>query len=134
MKRFFWPFLLLGFLLIVPACTKPYNEKLDELQERLDKLQKLCDEINENIAGIRGLVEAIEAQDMITGLTELKSGSTVTGYKINFVKHEPVTITNGENGLVPIVSSREYAVTATTTGLSSTATKTGNGCRPPTEA
>ena len=111
MKRFFWPFLLLGFLLITPSCTKPYNEKLDELQERLDKLQKLCDEINENIAGIRSLVEAIEAQDMITGLTELRSGSTVTGYKINFVKHDPVTIYNGSDGKKPLVASKQDPAT-----------------------
>ena len=111
MKRFLCPLLLLSFLLIAPGCTGPYNEKLDELEERVNKLQKLCDEINENIAGIQALVEAIEAQDMITGLTELKSGSTVTGYKINFVKHDPVTIYNGSDGKKPLVASKQDPAT-----------------------
>ena len=107
MKRFFWPLLLVGFLLLSPGCTKPYNEKLDELQERLDKLQKLCDELNENISAIQALVRTLESHDMITGLTEIRSGNTVTGYKINFVKHDPVTIYNGSDGKKPLVASKQ---------------------------
>ena len=107
MKRFFWPLLLVGFLLLSPGCTAPYDEKLDALQERLDKLQKLCDELNENISAIQTLVRTLESHDMITGLTEIKSGNTVTGYKINFVKHDPVTIYNGSDGKKPLVASKQ---------------------------
>ena len=106
MKRFINAMLLVGVLLTT-GCANQYYEKLDELQERVDELQLFCDNLNKDLTTLRTLVSVLEKQDMITGITELRSGSTVTGYRINFVEHDPVTITNGSDGKKPLVASRQ---------------------------
>lgn len=110
MKKLIWSILFLVAILLPPGCYDEINRKLDELEGRVDDLTLLCEKLNRDLATVQTLVEVIQSQDMITGVTEIRSGTTTLGYKINFVKHESVTITNGENGLIPIVSSREYAV------------------------
>ena len=110
MKKLIGSILILVTMLLTAGCNQDIFDKLDELEGRVDDLTLLCDRLNRDLAAVQALVEVIESQDMITGMTEIRSGTTVTGYRINFVKHEPVTIYNGADGKIPIVSSREYAV------------------------
>ena len=98
--------MLLGAVLLVTGCADPYYEKLEELEDRVADLQVLCDQINSDLSSLQRLVSAIENKDMITGVTELSSGSTVTGYRINFVQHAAVTISNGQDGKKPLVASQ----------------------------
>lgn len=106
MKRLFASALLGVLLLLTTGCNEIYYQKIDELQGRVDDLNLLCDQINSSLASLRELVTVIESQDMVTGITEIRSGSTVTGYRINFVQHESITITNGQDGKKPLVSSQ----------------------------
>ena len=106
MKRFISAMLLAGALLAT-GCAQQYYEKLDELEGRVEELQRICDQLNSDLSALRSLVTALEKQDMVTGITELRSGSTVTGYRINFVEHDPVTIYNGSDGKKPLVASRQ---------------------------
>ncbi|MBR5101307.1 MAG: hypothetical protein IKX34_08440 [Bacteroidales bacterium] len=106
MKHFISAMLLAGALLTT-GCVQQYYEKLDELEERVEELQQFCDKLNNDLTALRSLVTALENQDMVTGITELRSGSTVTGYRINFVEHDPVTIYNGKDGKTPLVASRQ---------------------------
>ena len=107
MKRFLRSILAAGAALLITGCAEPYYQKIEELQERVETLQDLCDKINQDLVALQTLVKAIESKDMITGVTEMKSGSVVTGYRINFVQHESITITNGQDGGYPLVSSRQ---------------------------
>lgn len=104
MKRFFST-MLLAAAFLTAGCTDAYYETLEGLEDRVAELQQLCDRINSELNALQGLVTAIEQQDMITGITEIRSGST-PGYRINFVQHEAVTILNGQDGKRPLVSSR----------------------------
>ncbi|MBR1539481.1 MAG: hypothetical protein IJ636_08260, partial [Bacteroidales bacterium] len=99
--------LFLVTALLSAGCYDEQLKKLDDLEDRVDELTLLCSKLNQDLEALQSLVRVIESQDMITGITEIRSGTTVTGYRINFVKHDPVTIINGSNGQVPIVSSRE---------------------------
>ncbi len=107
MKRILTAFGILVLLLFAAGCEDPYADKLDEIQNRIYDLEDAIDKLNSNLASLQALVKVIQNRDMITGITEIKSGNTVTGYKINFVKHESITITNGQDGLKPLVSSRQ---------------------------
>ena len=107
MKRLFGLLLLMVTFLTSTGCTEDILKKLDDLDARIDELNRLCDQLNSDIASLRSLVETIQSQDMITGITEIRDANgSLTGYKINFVSHEPVTITNGRDGTVPMISSR----------------------------
>lgn len=107
MKKIIWSVLFLVTTLLSTGCYNDIIDKLDELEGRVDDLIVLCNKLNSDLKTLQDLVEVIDSQDMITGITEIRSGTDITGYRINFVKHEPVTITNGKNGLIPIVTSRE---------------------------
>ena len=88
------------------GCISEYFQRIDELQERIDALNQSCDRINKNLASIQDLVTAIQTKDMVTGITEIIEDGVKTGYKINFVSHEPVTILNGKDGDKPLISSK----------------------------
>ena len=99
--------MLLAATLLATGCVNQYYEKVDELQERVEELQRICDKLNSDLSALRSLVTALENQDMVTGITELRVGSSVVGYRINFVEHDPVTIQNGEDGKKPLIASRQ---------------------------
>lgn len=107
MRKFLLTLLVLGAGLLSTACHDEIIQRIDELEDRVDDLTLLCNKINENLSTLRNIVEVIQRQDMITGFTEIRSGNTVTGYRINFVQHEPITIYNGSDGKKPLISSRQ---------------------------
>ena len=90
MKNKFLSLLLLGGLLLTAGCHDALYEKLDELEGRTDAIKLYCDQLNATLVNLQNLVQAVQQQDMITGITEIRSGNTVTGYRINFVKHDPI--------------------------------------------
>ena len=107
MRKFLLSLLVLAAGLLSAGCHDEIIHRIDELEDRVDDLTLLCNRLNENLSTLRNVVEVIQRQDMITGITEIRSGSTVTGYRINFVQHEPITISNGSDGKKPLVSSRQ---------------------------
>lgn len=107
MKKFLCSLLVVAAGLLSTACHDEIIQKLDELENRTDELQLMCNQLNENLGVLQNLVEVIQRQDMITGITEIRSGNTVTGYRVNFVQHDPITIYNGSDGKKPLVASRQ---------------------------
>lgn len=107
MKNFLCSLLVVAAGLLSTACHDEIIQKLDELENRTDELQLMCNQLNENLGVLQNLVEVIQRQDMITGITEIRSGNTVTGYRVNFVQHDPITIYNGSDGKKPLVASRQ---------------------------
>ena len=106
-KQFLSMLLLMAALLFPTGCHEAYLEKLDELEGRADALMLYCSQLNDNLVALQRIVQTIQSQDMITGITEIRDDdNTITGYRINFVKHDPITITNGADGKKPLVSSR----------------------------
>ena len=107
MKQFLCSLLVVAAGLLSTACHDEIIQKLDELENRADELLLMCNQLNENLSTLQNLVEVIQRQDMITGITEIRSGNTVTGYRVNFVQHDPITIYNGSDGKKPLVASRQ---------------------------
>ena len=107
MRKFLLSLCVLAAGLLSAGCHDEIIQKIDELEDRVDDLSLLCNRINENLSTLKNLVEVIQRQDMITGITEIRSGSTVTGYRLNFVQHEAITISNGSDGKKPLISSRQ---------------------------
>ncbi len=107
MKRNLTLLLLSAALLLTQGCQQPYFDQLEELAVRAEALSGLCEQLNRDVVSLQLLVTSLDSKDMITGVTELKDGSTVKGYKINFVKNPSITISNGSNGLTPLIGSKK---------------------------
>ena len=93
--------------LLLQSCHDEYQERIDSLNERLDALEEACATINVNIVSLQVLANAINQNDLITGVTEVLSGGKVVGYKINFAENQPITIYDGISGSIPYIGLRQ---------------------------
>lgn len=126
MKKFKHFALLLLAAVVVFGCSKYDDTELrndvSDLQSRVAKLEEWCKTTNSQISALQGLVEALQANDYVTGVTPIMEGSKEVGYTITFTKSKPITIlhgkdgangTNGEdgkdgqNGITPIIGAQK---------------------------
>lgn len=107
MKRILTILLLATGLLLPQGCQKAYFEQLEELTERANALSVLCEQLNRDVVSLQLIVTNLYNKDMITGVTELKEGNVVKGYRINFVNSSSITINNGSNGQTPLIGSKK---------------------------
>ena len=73
-------------------------DKLQEHEERIGRLEKLCNELNSNISALEGIVEALQANDYVTGIYPLTEEGVDLGYKITFSKSGNINIYHGKAG------------------------------------
>ena len=93
--------------LLAGSCHSEYFERIEELKSRADALEQECTAINANIISLQALAKVINSNDLITGVTEIKSDGSVVGYKINFAKTQSITIYDGVNGSIPYIGLRQ---------------------------
>ena len=86
-----------GTKLVIPLGEGVWDA-LEGLEERIAKLEELCKEMNTNISALQTIVSALQSNDCITAVVPIEKGGEVIGYTITFVKHDPITIYNGEDG------------------------------------
>jgi len=91
--------------LINQSCHDTYLKQIDDLKTRVAALDEACVQINSNIRAVNAMVMAIEANDMITGVSEVVSQGKVIGYTINFLKSESITIYDGISGSIPYLGT-----------------------------
>lgn len=97
-----WCFALLAgcSLCTLPSCSEDddLKERIDQVEQRLDALEEWCTTVNTDLASLKSLVAALEANDYVTGVEKLENG-----YSISFSKSETITIHDGANGQTPVV-------------------------------
>ena len=74
------------------------NNRVDNLEERVLTLEELCQQMNTNISSLQSLVNALQQNDYVTGVTPITKNDEIIGYTISFTKSAPITIFHGENG------------------------------------
>lgn len=98
-------------LLIVPfcicllmACEEPfdYQPQITDLQQQIDSLKTVCSSMNENIASLQTIVQALQNNDYVTSVTPIKEGDTTIGYTLSFSKSDPISIYHGHNPQIGI--------------------------------
>ena len=95
-------FLIVTTLLLITSCSKEYddaelNGRVDNLENRVSKLEESCLRLNTNIASLQTIVNAIQNNDYVTGVTPISESGSTIGYTITFVKAEPITIYHGRD-------------------------------------
>ena len=93
MKKFL--LLLCAFALL--SCTDVINQ-LNDIEERLTNLETICKDLNEDISSISSIIEVMQENDYVTGVSKIIKDGKEIGYTISFNKNEDITIYNGIDG------------------------------------
>ena len=94
-------FLYIAITLGLLSCNHKdslWQEVVEDLDVRVETLEMLCAEMNTNIIAMQTIVDAVESNDFITSIVEIKKDGKVVGYTITFGKHDPITIYHGQDG------------------------------------
>lgn len=96
-------FTLAAVMLAVVVSSCQYDdtkvwERFDDHESRIEHLEELCREMNTNISALQSIVEALQNNDYVTGVTPVTEGGETIGYVITFCKSGAVTIYHGEDG------------------------------------
>lgn len=88
---------------ILSGCGDDYDDsaltgRVEDLENRVAKLEELCKQMNTNISSLQVLVNALQDNDYITGVTPITKDGETIGYTISFAKSAPITIYHGEDG------------------------------------
>jgi hypothetical protein len=110
-------FILLAAVALLTSCHKDILNDIDglkgdvaDLQTRVEALETLCKQMNTNIGALQTIVAALQQNDHITAITEIKEGDAVIGYTISFQKNGAITIYNGakgEDAAVPAIGVKQ---------------------------
>ena len=96
-------FLLAGMtaiLLTTPTSCTDYQDEIDALDVRVTYLESLVDIVNSDLASLKTIADALKNADYITNITQNAAGDWV----INFYKHGPIVIHNGQDATMPNIS------------------------------
>ena len=63
-----------------------------------EELRALCNQMNTNITSLQTIVAALQNNDYVTAIVEVRENGVVIGYTITFSKSGPVTIYHGKDG------------------------------------
>ena len=74
------------------------QKQVDELNDRVISLETLCAQMNTNISSMQAILNVVQQQDYITGITPMEENAVIIGYIITFAKNKSITIYNGKNG------------------------------------
>ena len=95
MKKIF--FAIAAAAMMFVGCTKELTQRVDQLETGLSSLQakvaELEKSLNSEVAGIKTILDALNAKVYVTSVTE-----TANGYEILFTDGKKATITNGKDG------------------------------------
>ena len=68
------------------------KETLQDHEDRISALETLCAQLNTNVASLQAIIEALDADDYVTGVAPVTEGNKTIGYVLTFKKGGSVTI------------------------------------------
>lgn len=83
------------------SCTDVITElenKVDAIDERVAALEELTAQMNTDIYSLKTVVTALQNNDFVKSITEVKESNKVIGYKLTFSKSGAITIYHGKDG------------------------------------
>jgi hypothetical protein len=98
--------LLAAAPLVVSSCVD-LSDKILALLNRVTEAESLVNITNININALYTTIKAIEQNDHITGIDEIKENGIVVGYVISFTSGYYVNIYNGQDGTTPIIGIQQ---------------------------
>ncbi len=71
---------------------------LENAEDRLDALEEWQMTAEQRLAAVEAFTAALEGTDYVLGVEEIKDGTTVVGYQIEFKEYGTITVYNGTDG------------------------------------
>ncbi len=102
-KTLFVVFVLLAGLVSCRYDDSEIWEKVKENEARIAALEEQCRGLNQDLRTLSAIVTALQDNDYVTNVAEVKKDGNVVGYTISFSKSGAVTIYNGEDGHTPVI-------------------------------
>ena len=77
--------LLVLSALCAAACQK-YDDEIAELQRRIDELATANSKVNDNVAALEKIVEALQKDARVVSIVKITEGGKVVGYTVTFTE------------------------------------------------
>lgn len=97
MKKYIIPILVFVSLFSCHKHDKLWDS-ITDIEHRLTVLEQQCKEMNTNISSMRVVVDVVQNNDYVTGVSTVLENGIEVGYKISFNTHPAVIIYHGKNG------------------------------------
>ena len=92
---------LAAIAMVFAGCTKGFEERLTNLENRVSELEAFVTNLNSEVKGIQTIVSNLQKNVYVTGVEPIKNASGVeTGYKLTFNQGNPIEIKHGNTGAV----------------------------------
>ena len=110
MKNMLFLFAMILSVIALNSCTDTsgLENQIDNIEGRVAALEKLTSQMNTNISALQSAVAALQNNDYVTNVSEVKEGDTIVGYTLTFAKSGAVTIYHGIDGLTPVVGVKQF--------------------------
>ena len=93
MKKFF--LLITAALAVLASCTD-YQPTIDSLQKQIDELKTDNSKLNETVAGLQQMAEALQNGDNATSIKPVTLNGVIQGYTVTFEEAGAVTVYNAK--------------------------------------
>lgn len=93
-------------MITLSSCSYDDSLLLDKIRNheaRIAELETLCNKMNTNISSLQTIIEVIQGNDYVTGVTPITENGKEIGYTISFTQSGTITIYHGQGGISPII-------------------------------
>ena len=92
---------LAAIAMVFAGCTKGFEERLTNLENRVSELEAFVTNLNAEVEGIQTIVSNLQKNVYVTGVEPIKNASGVEiGYKLTFNQGNPIEIKHGNTGAI----------------------------------
>lgn len=98
--------LTLLYMITLSSCSYDDSLLLDKIRNheaRIAELETLCNKMNTNISSLQTIIEVIQGNDYVTGVSPITENGKEIGYTISFTQSGSITIYHGQGGISPII-------------------------------
>mgnify|MGYP001019019528 FL=1 len=84
------------------------QDQIEKLSSEVNSLKQLTSQMNTNISALQTAVTALQNNDYVTSIVEIKEGDKVIGYTLILAKSGNATIYHGKDGHTPIIGVKMF--------------------------
>ena len=100
-------YILLAVAPLICSSCVDLSDKILALLNRVTEAEGLVHATNTTINALYTTIKALEQNDHINGIDEIKENGVVVGYVISFTSGYYVNVYNGQDGTTPIVGIQQ---------------------------